>query len=198
MAKPEGTERLAAFTDGVLAISMTLLVLDVRLPEDSTGLADGALWAAIVAIGPRLFGYVLSFLVVATFWISHKNKLRDIPVADGRLVWLNVLFLLLVGFVPFTTQLLADNGGSLATALYAGVMGLASLSLWAMSAYARVAGLEQRPDDGTGWRGFGDQRLWVGVLFFASIPLAYWNADYGKYAWLALVPLGLARRLGGR
>ena len=69
----EGTERITAFSDGVFAISITLLVLDVRLPEASRPLSDLALAQALWELAPRIYAYALSFLVIAATWLTHHN-----------------------------------------------------------------------------------------------------------------------------
>src|SRR3569833_4330037 len=103
--------RLLALSDGVIAVAITLLVLDIRLPEGFGEFSDGELWAALVALWPRLLAYLLSFYVIATFWFSHRSKFNAIVKTDGRLMWINMLFFLFVGLVPFTTNLIAVCGG---------------------------------------------------------------------------------------
>ncbi|HVW91763.1 MAG TPA: TMEM175 family protein [Devosia sp.] len=187
-----GTERLATFTDGVLAISMTLLALDVRLPIDVSQLDNAALWQAMLAVWPRLFSYALSFIVVGSFWINHKNRLGAITAADGIFTWLNIIFLLLVGLVPFATALLADSGNAVATASYAAVMAACSGMLSLMALYARRSGL--MPGD----RAPGGERFGLAaIVFLLSIPVAFYDADFGKYFWLLLFPLGAASRWAG-
>jgi uncharacterized membrane protein len=192
-----GNERLIAFTDGVLSISMTLLVLDIRLPIATDSLSDAALWAALVGIDTHLYAYALSFLVVATFWIGHRRALQAITRSSVTLIWLNIFFLLLIGLVPFTTQVLADNGRGLSTALYAADMAACSLLLAAISVHAETAGLGAPHVAAHRWQD-RISRFGVGTMFLLSIPVAFWDSSIAKYLWLLLIPLNLVRQRARR
>src|SRR5579872_7342372 len=141
MAEDNTMARLVTLTDGVLSIAMTLLVLDIRLAMPADKLSNGELWQAIVAIQPQLWSYCLSFLVIAVFWINHAQKFRHLVKLSNLLIWLNILFLLGVGIIPFTTSILAESGNTVSTAVYAAVMAFASLMLGLMSLHAGMAGL---------------------------------------------------------
>ena len=77
-------ERLTAITDGVVAIAITLLVLDIRLPRPVGGLGDSALLADLLAIWPKYLGYVLSFLVIGNFWVGHTRRLRTLKSVEKK------------------------------------------------------------------------------------------------------------------
>ena len=96
-------DRLKALTDGVIAVSITLLVLDIKLAPPLHELSDAELLAQYIAIWPKYLGYVISFIVVGVNWVSHQRKFRHIVRVDNGLMWLNLLFVLTVGLVPFTT-----------------------------------------------------------------------------------------------
>jgi uncharacterized membrane protein len=181
-------ERLLLFSDAVMAVAITLLVLDIRLPEDASGLTDARLWTALAATLPRIYAYILSFLVVAAFWMSHHQKFRVIPHADGPLMWLNTLFLLLIGLVPFVTSVIADSGNATATIVYAALMCAMACVLAAVWGYAWYAGLI---DPGLGLarkRRSLVRTATLAIVFAASIPVAFVNADWAKYVWLLLIP----------
>jgi uncharacterized membrane protein len=193
MAEENPNGRLIALTDGVLSIAMTLLVLDVRLPESAEKLGNGALWQALVGIWPQIFSYGLSFLVIAALWLTHVQKFRHVRRTSAPLVWLHVLFLLLVGFVPFTTSVLAESGNAVSTAVYAVVMATASLLLGLMSVHARRGGLT---DDATGAEGLlavALSQFGTAIVFYASAGIAFLDSDIAKYCWFLLIPLGIWR-----
>ena len=133
--------RLNAFTDGIFVVSMTLLVLDIRLPELPAKIEDRELLHALSELWPKYFGYVVSFLVIAEFWLGYTSKFGRMRSADSGFARLNVLFLLVVGFVPFVTTLLTGHAGSVATSLYAATMMVLSLQLISMWLYATRKGL---------------------------------------------------------
>src|SRR5262252_3899627 len=106
--------RLEAFSDGVFAIVITLLILNVRVPDGRT-LTLGALRPLV----PPLATFVLSFIIVGVYWISHHHTLHFVKEVNRRLLWLNLLVLLCVVFIPFPTSLLGTGfNNPLAVRLY--------------------------------------------------------------------------------
>jgi uncharacterized membrane protein len=194
MAEESSNGRLIALTDGVLSIAMTLLVLDVRLPESVATMDNAGLWRAITGIWPQIFSYGLSFVVIAVLWLTHVQKFRHVQRTSGLLAWLHVLFLLLVGFVPFTTSVLAESGNAVATAIYAVVMATASLLLGSMSVHARRRGLtDPDPNARSDLVAVTISQFGTAIVFYLSAALAFVDADAAKYFWFLLVPLGFVR-----
>ena len=114
------TERLLAFSDGVFAIAITLLVLDVRLPALGSGPVADELPRAMFAMWPKALAYALSFLIVAVYWLGHHRLFEHIPRFDSRLAWLNIFVLMFVAVLPVPTSILAQYGDTpAATILYA-------------------------------------------------------------------------------
>ncbi len=98
------TARIEAFSDGVFAIAITLLVIEIRPPHVEGG---GSLTEALAHLWPSYLGYAISFLVIGTIWANHHNRFRLISRSDHQFLFLNVLFLMCVAFIPFPTALLA-------------------------------------------------------------------------------------------
>jgi len=94
--------RLAGFSDGVFAIVITLLVLELRLPN----VDYAALGPSLLALVPSLAAYVLSFLLVGMYWVFHHHAFSLIDGVDGVILWLNIVFLLFISFMPFPTMML--------------------------------------------------------------------------------------------
>ncbi|WP_425229171.1 TMEM175 family protein [Sphingomonas sp.] len=101
-------ERLTFFSDAVFAIAMTLLVVDVRLPALARP-TNSALTDALLALVPQYIGFVVSFLVIGRFWAAHHVVFGMLRRADGRLVGVNLLFLLSIAFMPFPTMVLSEH-----------------------------------------------------------------------------------------
>ena len=191
MAEDYMTGRLVTLTDGVLSIAMTLLILDVRLPVPAETLSNEALWQQIVAIWPQFFSYGLSFVVIAILWMSHARKFRHLKRMTGIMIWLNIFFLFGVGIVPFTTALLAENGNAVSTAIYAFGIAFASLMLASMSVHARTSGLvEAAPGQ---MLSIVLSQFGTAAVFLVSAGVAFINAEWAKYLWLLLIPLGFVR-----
>jgi TMEM175 potassium channel family protein len=97
-------QRLEAFTDGVYAIVITLLILNIKIPE----VRPDDLGAALSGMLPQVFTYVLSFFVIALYWFSHHRVAQQVKNIDGTFVWLNMIWLLFVTIMPFPTALLGQ------------------------------------------------------------------------------------------
>ncbi|HEX5964172.1 MAG TPA: TMEM175 family protein [Gemmatimonadales bacterium] len=104
------TERLEAFSDGVIAIAITLLVLEIRVPEIEEATPD-ALWQALRSLWPNYLGYVISFATIGIMWANHHLIFRYIDRTDHYLMLTNLLFLFFVAAVPFPTALMAEYLG---------------------------------------------------------------------------------------
>jgi uncharacterized membrane protein len=124
--------RVETFSDGVFAIAITLLILEVRVP------AGRELGSGLLDIWPSYLAYATSFLTIGIIWINHHAMLRRIKAIDHEILILNLLLLLCVGLLPFTTALMAaylkeSEGETLAAAIYAGSFLLMSVVFAAMN-----------------------------------------------------------------
>lgn len=117
----EGTSRLEAFSDGVFAIAITLLILEIKVPHAG---AEGGLWASLRALWPSYTAFALSFFVILVTWITHHDLVRLCADTSRPIQLANGLALLYVTFIPFPTAVLAENLGGpemkTAVALYCG------------------------------------------------------------------------------
>ncbi len=104
----EGTERAEAFSDGVFAIAITLLILEIKVPHAGTGGA-AALWAGLVALWPSYLAFLLSFFVILIMWVNHHELMRLVRGVGYPFLFANGFLLLMVTFVPFPTAVLAEH-----------------------------------------------------------------------------------------
>jgi uncharacterized membrane protein len=105
------TGRMEALTDGIFAIAMTLLVLDVRLPGVVVGVNQARdLFVQVAALWPTLLSFAVSFIILAMFWVAHHTEFRYIKKLDNKLIWLNIFYLLFVALLPFSAALLGEFG----------------------------------------------------------------------------------------
>jgi uncharacterized membrane protein len=102
------TGRLEAFSDGVFAIAITLLIIEIGVPHLEEEPPGTTLPQALVGLWPSYLGYVISFLQIGVIWANHHNRFRFIERSDHGLLFLNILFLMCVAFIPFPTALLAE------------------------------------------------------------------------------------------
>jgi uncharacterized membrane protein len=104
----QSVERLAALSDGVFAVAMTLMVLDLRVPATESVHSEHDLWRALLALSPRLIMYMMSFLTLGIFWIGQQTQLNHLARSDRSLSWIHIAFLFTVSITPFSTMLLAE------------------------------------------------------------------------------------------
>jgi uncharacterized membrane protein len=135
-------ERIGALSDGLFAIAMTLIVLEIHVPPTEGIATDGQLGEALTVLGPRFLTYLLSFMTLGIFWNGQATQLSYLARGNRHLSWLSLLFLAIVALFPFTTSLLAEFFTfRLALGLYwlnIFVTGVAILAVWV---YAERAGL---------------------------------------------------------
>jgi len=120
-----GTERLAAFSDGVLAIIITIMVLELKLPEAAF---QGDVWPNFLApLAPKLAVYALSFCIVGTMWIHHHQLLAAVRRGSPQLMWTNLLLLFFMSLIPLATSFLGEHPLlPRAVSFYAAVLALSS------------------------------------------------------------------------
>jgi uncharacterized membrane protein len=180
--------RILALSDGVFAIAVTLLILDIALPAATS---DDALPGALLHLWPRYLAYALSFLVISRFWVIHHQAFRLIARDDATLVWLNLLLLMGVAFLPFPTAVLGDHATVPAAAvLYAISVGLVSAasatSWWYASGRAQLL----RPDVGRAQVRSLRVRSVAGPVFFAvTVPVAAFVPLAAELMWAFGFPL---------
>ena len=183
-----GTERLAALSDGVFAIAMTLLVIDLKVP-DLTGDEVSRLPAELRGQVGSYLAYALSFYVIGQMWLAHHRMFRYIKTTDPRLLRINLLMLMVIAAVPFPTSLLGRYGDQTwGVVPYAAAMVLLQVLFGVMWWWALRRGLLA---DEEGSRQEARVSLarnaGFGLVFAVSIPVAFVDPDLAKYLWLLLI-----------
>ncbi|MBI5227212.1 DUF1211 domain-containing protein [Candidatus Micrarchaeota archaeon] len=105
-----GVNRLETFVDAILAIAMTILVLDLRVPELAGELVHSELAPKLMEMVPNIIAYIISFVMLGVYWIGHYNVAKAVKRVDRTLLWLNIGYLAVVVLVPFSTALLSRYG----------------------------------------------------------------------------------------
>ena len=164
------TPRWETFSDGVFAIAITLLIIEIKVPH------EGDLATGLVKLWPSFAAYVASFLYIGTWWMGHTLVGDHLERVDGGALLLNMLFLLTIAFIPFSTALLADRVASgrdtgLAAAFYAASCLAPAVVVNVFTTYAQRGGLFGRKlEELAPFLRF----RWVGVaVYAAAIPLAF-------------------------
>jgi len=174
-------ERIAALSDGVFAIAMTLIVLEIHVPDAGPIRSEQDLWNALLGLGPRLVTYFLSFLTLGIFWNGQQTQLNLFASADRDLSWLQLAFLATIALMPFSTSLLAEFI----------TYRLALLAYWANIFYAVRQGLatdEATPAVSAAVK----RRIFVGQSLYAFGALLCFVSPLLSIAFIVLVQLNFA------
>jgi uncharacterized membrane protein len=188
-----GTEfdRLKAMSDGVFAIVLTLLVLELHVPDPGANPTNAELTTQLFQLLPKIIAYVISYLIIGLYWVVHNRLFRHIVQYDRKLLWQNLRFLLFVSFLPFTTALSGSyNQTSLGWQIYAlniAAVGLSSVGIWRRAVKDNLIskGMSQLEIAYIYERG-----LPAPLVFLASIPVAQFTPDGARFVAL-LIPLGM-------
>jgi uncharacterized membrane protein len=175
--------RIVAFSDGVFAIAITLLVLNFNVPEH---LHESELASALWHERQTLLAFGISFAVIGRFWIVHHELFGEITGFDRRMLGLNLFYLAWIVLIPFSSEVLGEYGGEAAAiVLYAANIAGVVLVGMLMSSDARRAGLAD--DDPLKRREFTRRSLFIAGVFLLSIPVALVDAGIAQFVWLLLL-----------
>ena len=184
--------RLEAFSDGVIAVIITIMVLELHVPE-----AHGM--AGFITILPRLGIYALSFLIIAIYWINHHDICGRIEVLNHRVLWANLFFLFTASLIPFFTDYVEEHHfDAFSTAMYAAVTLLAAIGFFslriAVDQMRRRLG-EHIPKADTSETIKHNVSM---LLYVAAIPMAYYKPILSLALNLVVTLLWIAPKLGTR
>lgn len=176
-------DRIAALSDGLFAVAMTLIVLEVHVPLRAAVHSEHDLWLALAALTPRAVTYVLSFITLGIFWVGQQTQLDQLERGDRNLAWLHVAFLAVVAVMPFSTELLADFIAFRAALVFYWVnlllLGVALFVTWSYSVRAGLLKVDTHPQLVLALR----RRIVVGQMLYgfgAALCLVntYWSIGF--------------------
>jgi uncharacterized membrane protein len=188
----QSLERLAALSDGIFAVAMTLLVLDLHVPASEVIHSQGELWHTLAEAAPQLISYILSFLTLGIFWNGQQAQLNSFSRSDRHLSWIHIAFLFAVSLMPFSTRLLAGfiSYRSVLFAYWGNIL-LLGVVLFGSWRYARRAGL-LREEITLDKQCAIERRIVVAQGLYAfGACLCLWST-YASIAFIILVQLNFA------
>jgi uncharacterized membrane protein len=184
---PPSVARLLTLSDGVVAIALTLLILQLKVPILADRTSAHELGHRLWSESNELFSYVVSFYVIGQFWLAHHRVFRNVSGHSEGLAWLNLVFLLFITTMPFSSNLLGVYPSNpLAVDVFAANILLASVATQATVSFARRRRLVSGPIDAAAARAGRIRSGAVDVSVLLSIGLAWVNADAAKYCWLLI------------
>lgn len=181
--------RLEALTDGILAVAMTILVLDIKLEADDAITSDAHLINHLLSVERTFSVYLVSFIVLAMFWISHTLQFHYVKRVDRRMLWISLVFMLLVTLVPFTTNVLITYETLLLPVVMYGV----NLALIAATLIANVNYLSKHPHLATAEftplvSAYIHRRLAIVALIpVAAIAMAFFSTRISLYMYFLML-----------
>lgn len=172
--------RLEQFSDGVFAIAITLLALELKVPHlISATLGDSV--RELLPLIPNVATFILSFLTIAIFWVNHHQMTRSIETVSRRIVWSNILFLMFVTLIPFATSVMAENpGNTLSLLTYSFILFGNSVSFTILRFFVHRH---------EGRTSIAFKRSLVGPIFYACAVAGALISINAAYAFLLIPPL---------
>lgn len=198
MEREKGVDlgRLAALSDGIFAVAMTILVGSLPVPRNAGELGGLPLDQDLAQLLPQLQTAAIGFFVVALYWWRHHEFFRVLTRCDMRIMRLNFLLLFNIVLTPFATRLVsAFHLTPLTVQLLAGnfaLIGIVQAALW-YCATLEPGLLKPEIDKRRPWQAIGVLAVFVAV-FLISIGIAAFDVDYATWSWLLLIPAGWVRR----
>jgi uncharacterized membrane protein len=185
-----GKGRIEALADGVFAIALTLLILDVKVPALAPDEGGAALAGKLLDLWPKFVAFVVSFLIIGVCWVGHHAQLHYVRRADRPFLWMNLFFLLCISAMPFSAALLGEHPGQpVAVAFYCANLMVAGLVLYAQLRYAAGPGRLFDPDIDPGLIRAAEWRLLMGPSLYAvAFGLAFVSTSVSLIV-CALVPV---------
>ncbi len=131
--------RIEAFSDSVIAIIITIMVLELHIPELKESFTEQDVWGVLLALVPKLLAYLLSFIVVAIMWLNHHSLFDKIPHSSSKLVWYNAFLLFAMSLIPLPTAFLAEHPMLYQASMFYGlIMFFNALAFFLMRRYIEV------------------------------------------------------------
>jgi uncharacterized membrane protein len=183
---------LLAFSDGVFAIAITLLVVGIAVPTLADGDSIDELADALHDLAPNFISFFISFGVIGRYWVAHHHFFALLARADGGLVGINLLYLAFIAFLPFPTALLGTYfENPLSVSLYAVMVAIVSGLEVVLFRHAHRRGLlsEEMPADVYRWGVIGS--LSPVAFFLASVPVAFVSTTLAVGVWFLGIPFGI-------
>jgi uncharacterized membrane protein len=195
------TNRLEALTDGVFAIVMTLLVLDLSITGISQSSVQAELPRRLLESWPAFLAYLMSFIILGMIWISHHRMFHYIKRSNPMLMWMNIIFLMFVALVPFSTRLMGDYLWTQVPFVIYGI-NLILIFIMRLALWNYASGKFRLVDSSIKPPVIKRVKLFIGVIpavmFLAVIGVAFLNVIVGYVVLWLLIPYGfLAQRLTG-
>ena len=182
--------RLEAFSDGVFAIAITILILGITVPHFEGHATDKEITRGVLMLWPKVLSYIISFLVIGIFWVGHHIMFRFIKRVDRNFLWLNILLLMTASFFPFPVELLGEYSFQTVSIMLYGstllIIGLIFYATWAYASHNHRLIDKTLPDHIIH---LGKKVVIMGPVVYALALVLYFINPYITLAIYILVPI---------
>jgi uncharacterized membrane protein len=187
-------ERVISFSDAVFAFAITLMALSINIPDIPTHLTQSELLDKLYDLYPQVESYIISFAVIAIFWVSYHQVFNHIKGSHITMVYLNLLFLLLITLLSLSTSLVINYGTyQIPYVIYCLIVIMTSLLLstiwWHATKNKRLVDKNLHPFF---IKGVLVNLMSIPIVFIVSIIISFVNLDVAQYFWLIIAPLNIA------
>ena len=178
MSEKSPNARLEAFCDGVFAIALTLLIIDIKAPSSSAITSTATLWRALQGILPSIFAFLLSFAIIFITWMNHHSIFQSINKSSGAFIYSNAFLLLTVVFIPFPTALLGNylltDHAVPAVVIYNAVIALQAIG-WVLFCGAALRDKLTKDDAATATLRTSYRNAWLSIVLYSALAaVAVW------------------------
>jgi uncharacterized membrane protein len=189
-------EHVVSFGDAIFAFAITFMTLAIDIPDLPPNLTESELLSRLYELYPQVESYIISFAVIAIFWISYHQVFNFIKESHISMVYLNLLFLLLITFLSITTSLVINYGSYQTPYVIFCVVVIMTSSLLALIWWYATKDYRLVDKDIHPFlvRGIMVNFLLIPFVFAISILVSFFNLDIAQYLWLIIVPLSIAVR----
>jgi uncharacterized membrane protein len=184
--------RIEALTDGIYAVAMTILVLELKFDHGATFATAADFHSALLHLFPKFFAWIISFSILATFWISHHRAFHFVKTVDVKLLWINLWGLIFASFLPFASSMVGEHTRFFtAQAMYA-----VTMAGMALVAIVQITYLERHPElcnppvphyvaNGARFRCFS-----IVAVAILAIVISAWQPLFGTAAFILMAVMG--------
>jgi uncharacterized membrane protein len=184
--------RVLAFSDGLFAIAMTLLVVSIAVPRLHDATDERELARSLQELSPSFVSFAISFVVIGRYWLAHHQFFALLRAIDSRLILINLIYLAFIAFLPFPTDLLGTYfHNPLSVAFYAAAVGAVSGLEVVMFRHARLGGLLRKPMPQPIYRWGVIASVLPVVFFVLSAPVAFLSVQLAVAMWVLAIPAEL-------
>lgn len=193
--------RIEALTDGIYAVAMTILVLELKFPHGQEYATRAEFHEALAHLLPKFIAWLISFFILGTFWISHHRAFHFVKRVDVKLLWINMLGLLFASFLPFASSLVGEHAGFfVAQVIYAvNMSAMAMIAIWQINHLAANPEICDPPVPHYVVKAVRFRCSSIVAVAALAIAIALWNPYFGTTAFILMAVLGrIGRRMEQR